>query len=494
MDRWLGMTSATGDSIHTGQLSYEVEKQYGIEIQRGLDHEAALELAANKVAAKAKYFGNELVWTEGTDLNETLYMPNGATANDRDKAWENFADGMGIDPDKAHFAMVGQYGYITDDQGEPIEEIGLFPLVMIGNAYEQKMRDDSEGREARDLEDKLNDLAGNNRMFETSMNARTGFDDSAKILADGTTLGNFKNSDEEGRLLIRKQYDEENKGWLAKMAKGLVDFVHDVQAGKYQGEAAERFKSVASPDMLNRLESPPAKQTLSDRDVAGIREVDTRATEQKLKNARLIRSRAGEVKVAEEDLKPTMKESDLMDVPKAAYSGKTQDGKQIYNSKAFKGLSKEESTTVDSEGFVTEPYKDSLGIETIGIGHNLQDNPFDAEEQKKFGKNRDWAKEPMTKAEALWLFRRDFKDAKKDAKTTWPQYSRLSKNRQRVLADMTFNMGAKKFNPDQWPGLSAALDARPIDWNRVADAMKDSEWFKQVGDRAKKNIAQMKKG
>lgn len=319
MDRWLGMSSAADDAIHTGQIAYEIEKQYGIEIQRGLDHEAALELAQNKVAAKTKYFGNEMIWTEGADLNEMLYMPNGSTANDRDKAWENFADSLGVDPDKAHFTTVGQYGYITDDKGEPIEEIGLFPLIMIGNMYEGKMREDLEGREARDLEDKLNDVAGNNRMFETSMNARTGFDDNAKILADGTTLGNYKDSDEEGRLLMRKMYEEENRTWLGKLGQKFVGFVHDVQAGKYQGEAADRFRSVATDATLQMLDSP--SKPMSDKAVAGMWEVDARSADAKAQNDRLLRSRDGEVKLTEderralteEDLKPVMHEDDLPD-------------------------------------------------------------------------------------------------------------------------------------------------------------------------------------
>ena len=484
----MGYGSKAEDAVHTGQLQYEFEKQYGIEIARGIAHPAALKLAKEKVAANTRFFGNELVWTGGTDLNETLGMPAGSTDADLQKAWEHFAEGLGIDAGASHFTIVGQYGWITDANGVPIEEAGLLPLTMIGNAYEQKLRDDRENREARDLEDKMNDVAGNNRSLETSLNVRTGFNDDAQILADGTTLADFKASDEEGRLLIRKQYEQEHRTWLQNMATPFVQFVQDVKAGKFKGEAAERFKTVANDATLANLAAPD--KPVSDSTVANMREVDRRAGAAKADSDALLRSRGGipdELAAAHTQVEKPKGQSLTGDLYSSRddYEGAQATEAEGDDAQAFK----QEQQIKEHEGFRGAPYDDSVGVKTVGYGRNLEANPITKAEWKAIGGKRDLSKKPLTEQEADVLFQNDLKRAKKDAASI-AGYSKLSATRRGVLVDMAFNLGKSRLSKFT-KFLKALKDG---DYTAAAAEMRDSKWAKQVGARADRLIEMMEKG
>ena len=50
------------------------------------------------------------------------------------------------------------------------------------------------------------------------------------------------------------------------------------------------------------------------------------------------------------------------------------------------------------------------------------------------------------------------------------------------MVNMAFNLGYTRLS--KFTGLKAALDDR--DWNKAADEMVDSRWYRQVGNRAKR--------
>lgn len=115
------------------------------------------------------------------------------------------------------------------------------------------------------------------------------------------------------------------------------------------------------------------------------------------------------------------------------------------------------------EGEVLTPYKDSRGILTIGVGHNL--------EQGISAEASDFIfKQDMDKAEALL-----------NAKC--PVFTQLDANRQLVLLDLCFNLGINGLL-----GFKKMLAALAIkNYNQAAKELMDSRYAKQVPNRAKEN-------
>ena len=58
----------------------------------------------------------------------------------------------------------------------------------------------------------------------------------------------------------------------------------------------------------------------------------------------------------------------------------------------------------------------------------------------------------------------------------------------RIIANMMFNMGRPRLS--KFKGMKAGVDAR--DWNKAADEMVDSRWYRQVTNRADRLVARMR--
>ena len=117
------------------------------------------------------------------------------------------------------------------------------------------------------------------------------------------------------------------------------------------------------------------------------------------------------------------------------------------------------------EGLALKPYKDTRGLLTIGRGRCLSTRG-------------------ITKAEADYLFGNDFDGVLADlAEQAW--WSKVDPVRQIVLTDMGFNMGAHGVL--EFKRMIVALLAQK--WGLAADAMMDSEWANEVGDRADEDRA-----
>ncbi len=74
----------------------------------------------------------------------------------------------------------------------------------------------------------------------------------------------------------------------------------------------------------------------------------------------------------------------------------------------------------------------------------------------------------------------------------FPYWRELSPVRQRVMANMMFNMGASVFNKTKWPKFSEALVAR--NYQEVGKQMYDSSWRRQVKSRATRLRTMMEQG
>lgn len=112
------------------------------------------------------------------------------------------------------------------------------------------------------------------------------------------------------------------------------------------------------------------------------------------------------------------------------------------------------------EGYRQFPYADTLGIQTIGYGRNLESRG-------------------ISEPEASELLANDIKEAE-DILHSYDYYFNLSGQRKAVLIDMMVNMGAPKFAG--FKKMHAALAAK--DYNMAAIEMLDSKWADQVGQRA----------
>lgn len=123
------------------------------------------------------------------------------------------------------------------------------------------------------------------------------------------------------------------------------------------------------------------------------------------------------------------------------------------------------------EGKRNKMYLDSRGIPTIGIGHNLRDKP-------------------LSDAAVRAIFEDDVADAEADAKRLFACFDQLSDARKAVVINMAFNMGYATLS--KFKNTIALIDAGQ--YGDAADAMLQSRWATQVGDRAKRLADAMRKG
>lgn len=147
------------------------------------------------------------------------------------------------------------------------------------------------------------------------------------------------------------------------------------------------------------------------------------------------------------------------------------------------------------EGYFTKKYIDSVGVPTIGIGFNLlKDNA--RERIEAVGADYDdilAGKSELTDAQIQTLFQDDMVIAQNSAKNSIPGFDDLSATHQKALTDMTFNLGSFR----EWPKFVKAVNAG--DFKTAAkeaafssDGKRPSRWVTQVGNRAKRIIAQIR--
>jgi lysozyme len=131
------------------------------------------------------------------------------------------------------------------------------------------------------------------------------------------------------------------------------------------------------------------------------------------------------------------------------------------------------------EGVRYWPYKDTKGIQTTGVGHSLQAKPLPP----------NWAY-PLTPAQVTQLLEQDIADTFANLDRNLPWWRQLDDVRQRVVANMCFNLGIGKLL-----GFKNTLAAMQRGSYAVAAAgMKASDWHGQVGARAVRLCSAMETG
>lgn len=131
------------------------------------------------------------------------------------------------------------------------------------------------------------------------------------------------------------------------------------------------------------------------------------------------------------------------------------------------------------EGVRYVPYLDTKGIQTTGVGHNLQASPLPA----------GWSY-PLTDAQVDKLLQSDLANVYSDLNRDLPWWTDLNDVRQRVIANMMFNLGSNKLL-----GFKNTLAAmRQGAYADAARGMLNSAWATQVGARAQRLAQMMRSG
>ena len=147
---------------------------------------------------------------------------------------------------------------------------------------------------------------------------------------------------------------------------------------------------------------------------------------------------------------------------------------------------------IAAEGLRLQVYKDTLGIDTIGIGRNLEDRGITKEELNdldiptiehvyEYG---------ITEADAVYLAENDVQIVEEELVRAHPCVDRLDSVRQLILIDMAFNMGVPRLC--KFKKMWAAVECG--DYPTAAKEMLDSRWAKQVKGRATKLANAMHNG
>ena len=123
------------------------------------------------------------------------------------------------------------------------------------------------------------------------------------------------------------------------------------------------------------------------------------------------------------------------------------------------------------EGKKNMLYRDSLGIWSIGVGRNLQDRG-------------------LSDDEIAYLLKNDMNIVFDALDKTFPWWRAMTENRQRVLANMCFNLGINRLMGFK----NTLLSMSQGDYAAAAAGMLASRWATQVGDRAKRLADIMEQG
>lgn len=135
--------------------------------------------------------------------------------------------------------------------------------------------------------------------------------------------------------------------------------------------------------------------------------------------------------------------------------------------------------TKDFEGFREQVYPDPIHgwkVPTVGYGFNANAGGVPQDVARGIRK--------MKRPEADQLFEKKYVEAEnRAAKFAGPKYDALSEDQQAILNDMAYNLGDKLFKFKNM--RSAIIEGRLAD---VPREMKDSQWYRQVGNRSRELI------
>lgn len=125
---------------------------------------------------------------------------------------------------------------------------------------------------------------------------------------------------------------------------------------------------------------------------------------------------------------------------------------------------------IQNEGIRYDPYLDTEGNWTVGVGHNLG-KQLSPEMNRTF-----------THQEVMELFEQDYREHRTAAERI-PGFNSMDSSGQMALIDMTFNMGPSWIR--KWPELQNQLAME--DTTSAANNIRSSLYYNQVGSRGERN-------
>jgi len=129
---------------------------------------------------------------------------------------------------------------------------------------------------------------------------------------------------------------------------------------------------------------------------------------------------------------------------------------------------------IRDEGLRLTAYRDTLGYLTIGVGHLIvQGERFTT----------------ITRDQALALLDQDIAIAERRLSNIFPSWRSLDEVRQRTALNLTFNLGYKLADFKRF--LHAA---KSEDWDKAADQLTKSRWYKQVKLRGPRIVHAIRTG
>ena len=131
------------------------------------------------------------------------------------------------------------------------------------------------------------------------------------------------------------------------------------------------------------------------------------------------------------------------------------------------------------EGVKYEIYLDHLGYPTFGIGHLVI--PSDKEYREDVGTR-------VSEERVRECFDKDVESVLRDCTLLYKDFDELPEEAKQIIANMMFNMGYTRLS--KFKGMKRGVDTR--DWNKAADEMVDSRWYKQVTNRANRLVERMR--
>lgn len=133
----------------------------------------------------------------------------------------------------------------------------------------------------------------------------------------------------------------------------------------------------------------------------------------------------------------------------------------------------------NDEGVKYEVYLDHLGYPTFGIGHLITDDDPECGAAVGTEVDRDRVKE---------AFETDVESVLSDCDRLYVQFEHLPEEVKLIVANMMFNMGYTRLS--KFKGMKYGVNTR--DWNMAADEMVDSNWYRQVTNRAERLVTRMR--
>ena len=128
------------------------------------------------------------------------------------------------------------------------------------------------------------------------------------------------------------------------------------------------------------------------------------------------------------------------------------------------------------EGRKLKPYKCTAGHWTIGVGWNMDANPLPKDIRDYLKAHGSITNEMVDK-----LLDISINQAVKDCHKLFPEFESFSPNRKMALTDFVFQLGLSRSSA--FVNTIAAINTGR--WEDAVKEMRDSNWFKQVPNRAK---------